>query len=41
VGGVEGMTGVGEVGAEGWSEMTFPRSDLRRGMVVVVAGVGG
>ena len=39
VGGVEGMSGAGEVGAEGWS--SFPRSDLRRGTMAVVAAVGG
>jgi hypothetical protein len=41
VGGEEGMTGAGEVGGGGRSGMSFPRSDLRRGMVAVVAGVGG
>ena len=37
VGGVEGMSW--EMGAEGWS--SFPRSDLRRVTVAVVAGVCG
>ncbi len=41
MGGAEGMSGGGRVGADGASGMTFPRSDLRRGRVAAGAGVGG